>query len=102
MGSMCSFPPGVKRPKREADHSPPSGAEVKNAWSYISTSSYILMAPCLVKHGGNSTLRYQWRVTEYSTFQIAYKQQYNTPTVETYDVRTTLASLHTRSYNAVG
>jgi hypothetical protein len=29
---------GVKRPGREADHSPPSSAEVKNAWSYISTS----------------------------------------------------------------
>jgi hypothetical protein len=28
---------GVKRPGREADHSPPSGAEVKNAWSCIST-----------------------------------------------------------------
>jgi len=29
--------PGVKRPDREADHSPPSTAEVKNAWSYTST-----------------------------------------------------------------
>jgi hypothetical protein len=28
---------GVKRPGREADHSPPSNAEVKNAWSYTST-----------------------------------------------------------------
>jgi hypothetical protein len=28
---------GVKRPWREADHSPPSNAEVKNAWSYTST-----------------------------------------------------------------
>jgi hypothetical protein len=27
----------VKRPRREADHSPPSSAEVKNAWSYTST-----------------------------------------------------------------
>jgi hypothetical protein len=24
---------GVKRPRREADHSPPSSVEVKNAWS---------------------------------------------------------------------
>jgi hypothetical protein len=30
---------GVKRPRREADHSPSSGAEVKNAWSYISAPS---------------------------------------------------------------
>jgi hypothetical protein len=28
---------GVKRPGREADHSPPSCAKVKNAWSYTST-----------------------------------------------------------------
>jgi len=26
--------PAVKRSGREADHSPPSSAEVKNAWSY--------------------------------------------------------------------
>jgi len=29
--------PGVKRLGREADHSPPSSAEIKNAWSYTST-----------------------------------------------------------------
>jgi hypothetical protein len=29
--------PGVKRPVREADHLLPSGARVKNAWSYTST-----------------------------------------------------------------
>jgi hypothetical protein len=28
---------GVKRPGREADHSSPSSADVKNAWSYTST-----------------------------------------------------------------
>jgi hypothetical protein len=28
---------GVKRPVREADHSPPSSSEVKNTWSYTST-----------------------------------------------------------------
>jgi hypothetical protein len=28
--------PGVKRPGREADHSPPSRVEVKNVWSYTS------------------------------------------------------------------
>jgi hypothetical protein len=35
-GTGGSFP-GVKRPGREADHSPPSIAEVKNAWSYTFT-----------------------------------------------------------------
>jgi hypothetical protein len=29
---------GVKRPGREADHSPPSCAEVKKAWSYTFTT----------------------------------------------------------------
>jgi hypothetical protein len=29
----------VKRPRREADDSPPSSAEVSNAWSYTSTSN---------------------------------------------------------------
>jgi hypothetical protein len=29
--------PGVKQPGRESDHSPPSSAEVENAWSYTST-----------------------------------------------------------------
>jgi hypothetical protein len=39
----------VKRPRREADHSPPSNAEVKNAWSYTSTPQYAFMAWCSVK-----------------------------------------------------
>jgi hypothetical protein len=30
---------GLKRPGREADHSHPSSAEVKDAWSYTSTPS---------------------------------------------------------------
>jgi hypothetical protein len=33
---------GLKRPWREADHSPQSIAEVKNVWSYISTSPLLL------------------------------------------------------------
>jgi hypothetical protein len=31
-----AFSLGVKRPGREADYSPPSSAEVKNAWNYTS------------------------------------------------------------------
>jgi hypothetical protein len=38
----------VKRPGREADHSPPSSAEVRNAWSYTSTPQYVFKAWCLV------------------------------------------------------
>jgi hypothetical protein len=46
---------GVKRPEREADHSPPSNAEVKNAWSYTSTPHYVFMAWYLVKHRDSFT-----------------------------------------------
>jgi hypothetical protein len=36
--------PGGKAAGREADHSPLSSAEVKNAWSYTSTSQYFFVA----------------------------------------------------------
>jgi hypothetical protein len=36
--------PGVKRPEREADHSPPASAEVKKIWIYTSTSPYSFVA----------------------------------------------------------
>jgi hypothetical protein len=47
--------PGIKRPGREHDHSPPSSAEVMNAWSYNSTLPYVLLARRLVKHRANFT-----------------------------------------------
>jgi hypothetical protein len=53
-----AFPLGVKRPGREADHSPLSDAEVKNAWSYTSTPQYVFMAWCLVEHRGNVTFTF--------------------------------------------
>jgi hypothetical protein len=36
--------PGVKRPGREDDHSPPASAEVKKMWIYTSTPPYAFMA----------------------------------------------------------
>jgi len=36
--------PGGKATVRDADHSPPSNAEVKNAWRYTSTTPYVFMA----------------------------------------------------------
>jgi hypothetical protein len=39
-----SFSPGVKRSGREADHSPPTIAEVKNMWRSASTPSYAFIA----------------------------------------------------------
>jgi hypothetical protein len=44
---------GVKRPRREAHHSCPPSAEVKNAWSYTSTPQYVFVAWCLVKRRDN-------------------------------------------------
>jgi hypothetical protein len=35
---------GVKRPGREANHSPPASAEVKKMWLYTSTPPYAFMA----------------------------------------------------------
>jgi hypothetical protein len=46
---------GIKQPGQEANHSPPSSAEVKNAWSYTSTPQYVFIAWCLVKHRDNFT-----------------------------------------------
>jgi hypothetical protein len=43
MGTGESFP-WVKRPGREADHSPPTSADVKEIWLYTSTPSYAFMA----------------------------------------------------------
>jgi hypothetical protein len=35
--------PSVKRPGREADHSPPASAELKKMWIYISAPPYAFM-----------------------------------------------------------
>jgi hypothetical protein len=40
---------GVELQGREADHSPPSSAEIKNAWSYTSTPQNAFIAWCSVK-----------------------------------------------------
>jgi len=44
---------GVKRPGREADHSPPPGTEVKNVLRYSSTHNCVIMTRYLVKHRDN-------------------------------------------------
>jgi len=43
---------GVKRPGREADHSFPSSAAVKNAWSYTPTPQYAFMGWFSIKAQG--------------------------------------------------
>jgi hypothetical protein len=46
--------PRVRRPRREADHSPPSSAEVKNAWSYISILPLGLHGVVLIKKNSDN------------------------------------------------
>jgi len=55
VGTWGSFP-RIKQPVCEADHSHPSSAEVKDAWSYTFTSPYIFMVWYLVKHRDSFTL----------------------------------------------
>jgi hypothetical protein len=55
--------PGVKRPEREADHSPPTSAKFKNTSIYTSTPPYAFMAQCLIKHRDNFTLALLIRTT---------------------------------------
>jgi hypothetical protein len=63
--SQClswGFIPEVKRPGREAGHSPPFSADVKNVWGYASTPPYVFMAWCLIKHKENFTFTFTlWR-----------------------------------------
>jgi hypothetical protein len=46
---------GIKRPGREADHSPPSTAEVKECVEIYLHYPNVFMALCLVKHRDNFT-----------------------------------------------
>jgi hypothetical protein len=72
---------GVKRPAREADHSSPSSAEVKNGRSYTSTPPIRLHGGCLVKHRDNFTFTFTcennytfvlFRQIQFSTQTYAY------------------------------
>jgi hypothetical protein len=44
LSSTGALSPGIKRPGREADHSPPASAEVKKLWNYTTTTPYAFMA----------------------------------------------------------
>jgi hypothetical protein len=60
--------PGGRGPGSEVDHSPLSSAEVRNAWSYSSTSQYVFLQWYLVKNGDKFTFMfitiYLWRSYE--------------------------------------
>jgi hypothetical protein len=44
----AALSPRVKLPEGEANYSPPTTAEVKKTWIYVSTPPYALMAQCLI------------------------------------------------------
>jgi hypothetical protein len=69
-GHQGLFPLGVKRPDLEADHTPPSSDEVKNAWSCTSTSQYTFMERCSVKSTG---------IILVFSFTFTYKYYRNVP-----------------------
>jgi hypothetical protein len=48
----------AKRPGREADHAPPSSAEVKNEWNYTSIPQYVFMPWYLVEYRNNFTFTF--------------------------------------------
>jgi hypothetical protein len=59
LSNGCRSPfPGDKVAGAWSDHSPPSSAEVKNAWSYTSNPQYVFNAWCLVKHRDNFTFTF--------------------------------------------
>jgi hypothetical protein len=52
-GVKGTFSLGVNRPRREADHSPPSTAEVKECVElYLTIPQYVFMAWCLIEARG--------------------------------------------------
>jgi len=64
--------PGVKLLGREDDHSPPSTAEAKNAWSYASIPP-IRLHGVVVKHRDSFTLYTLWVVLSGSTSSLGSK-----------------------------
>jgi hypothetical protein len=65
---LCSeYREGVKRPDREADHSCPSSAEVKNAWSYTSTPAIRFQGAMLSYAQGQLYLSVCWPSTGWTS-----------------------------------
>jgi hypothetical protein len=52
-GTWCSLS-GVKRSGCKADSLPPSSSEVKNAWTYTTTSPYIFMVRYIIRNKDNN------------------------------------------------
>jgi hypothetical protein len=57
-----TFSLGIRWPGRDANHSPPVNAEVKNEWSYTSSLPYVFMPWCIVKHRDSFTFTELYQV----------------------------------------
>jgi hypothetical protein len=71
VGTRGSFY-GVKRPVREANYSPPSSAEVKNASSCTSNPQYAFITWCSVKAQGRIYLYLYYFLRPFVTFRFLY------------------------------
>jgi hypothetical protein len=72
--------PGVKRPRREADHSSPTSADVRNTWIYTSTPPHAFMAYCLISYAQGQTyltvVLYR-KTTEFTRLKYLYDPPLN-------------------------
>jgi hypothetical protein len=59
---------GFKRQGREADHSLPSRAEVKNAWRYTSTPNTPLCLGARLKHSDDFTFTFAFQWISFSFY----------------------------------
>jgi hypothetical protein len=58
--SLLGLFPRVKQQGHEADHSPPTSAEVKKTWIYTFTPTYTIMAWCLISSAQEQLFLYFW------------------------------------------
>jgi hypothetical protein len=73
MGTGGPFP-GVKRPGREAAHSPPASAEVKKMWIYTSITQYAFMAYTLCPGSVRAVFIKNTRLELFSKFYSFYSK----------------------------
>jgi hypothetical protein len=67
---LGALSPGVKRPGREVDHSPPASAEIKKMWIYTSTPPCALMAYCLISYAQGQLYLFHLYNVKFELFEI--------------------------------
>jgi hypothetical protein len=69
--------PGVKWPGNEANHAPPSSAEVRKAWSYTFTPPYIFMMWCLIIYYHGLIIKHRNNFNFYIYFYPSQQKHFN-------------------------